>query len=609
LNRLSKYTFLFISAVFVFIKLQQVFSIEPFIRESYAISWDNYGYYLHLPATLIYKDPGITEHWIDSLNNKYEPGRPFYQVWDGVNGRKVNVYPVGLAICNLPFFLAGHLFAKIFGYPPDGLSPPYQWAMIFSALFYAILGFWLLRKLLLRFFNDSNTSIVMALIAVGTNLYYYATYNDLLPHIHLFAVDCGILLLTIKWHERPDRKTSLYIGMLIGLATITRPSEIVWLIIPLLWNISGIPSLKEKMKLLARNFSHVLLLVFGMMAVGSIQLFYWKYTSGHWFSFNHTEGFDFFSPFTWKVLFSYKKGWLLYTPIMALAVAGLLLSWKWKKNLFIPFLLFFLANLWFISSWECWWYAGSFGQRAFVQSYGLMAIPLGYFIEIVSVKKVIRIFGSFILLFFVWLNLFQTWQMNNDILSDQLMTKDYYWKIFGRTEVKPEWRKLMEIDRGNAVPLDVDVSVKDPREIKIDIEHDGSIPQSQIIDSIGIPPMKYLKLNKDFQFGGVFRQKFSSLTSKDYLRVRYSVWVYVNDSSLNPCLISFAMIGRRGQTYGYQPVDITHRTEVGHRIHITADYITPVILHEDDELIVDVFNPGGSTIFMNEPEIEIYEPK
>jgi hypothetical protein len=107
-SRLSKYIFFLLSIIFIVVKLQQVFSVEPFIRESYAISWDNYGYYLHLPATLIYKDPGISGKWIDTLNSKYQKDRPFYQVWDGQNGRKVNVYPVGLAVCNLPFFLAGH---------------------------------------------------------------------------------------------------------------------------------------------------------------------------------------------------------------------------------------------------------------------------------------------------------------------------------------------------------------------------------------------------------------------------------------------------------------------------------------------------------------------
>jgi len=133
-SRLSLFTFIFISFTFVFVKVHQVLSVEPFIRDSYALSWDNYGYYLHLPATIIHHDVGLeNREWVDVLNNTYQKDRPFYQVWGGQKNRLVNVYPVGLAVCNLPFFLGGHAAAKMLGYPADGLSPPYQWAMIFSA--------------------------------------------------------------------------------------------------------------------------------------------------------------------------------------------------------------------------------------------------------------------------------------------------------------------------------------------------------------------------------------------------------------------------------------------------------------------------------------------
>lgn len=600
--------------MFVIVKLQQVFSVEPFIRESYAISWDNYGYYLHLPATLIYKDPGITGHWVDTLNNKYQKDRPFYQVWDGTNGRKVNVYPVGLAICNLPFFLGGHLFAKISGYAADGLSPPYQWAMILSALFYAILGMWLLRKLLLKFFSDHITSIVLVLIAAGTNLYYYATYNDLLPHIHLFAVDCGILLLTIRWHEKPTPKTALFIGALTGLATITRPSEIVWILVPLLWNISGWATLKEKFRMLGSNFTHVVLFMFGMIAVGSLQLFYWKYTSGNWFSFNHTEGFDFFCPFTWKVLFSYKKGWLVYTPMMAIAIAGLLLSWKSKREVFIPFLIFFLANLWFISSWECWWYAGSFGQRAFVQSYGLMAIPLGFFIEMIFVKKVVRIVGSLVLVFFAWLNLFQVWQLNNDILSDQFMTKEYYWKIFGRTEIDPEWRNLLEMDPGNVEPLPPDDGIFEyqTREL-FSLNADRAPkenPRSVIKGVTGIDSLVALEMNADHPFAAIFDKPYDSITTADHVRLRFSTLIYCNGDSADRSL-NFVMNinGRRGQAYGYTAIQVTIPSKEKGWREVRADFVTPVILHETDVVHMYLWDNTGIPIDIDFVNITAFEPK
>lgn len=595
-KRLSLFAFLFIALVFVFVKIRQVRSVEPFIRESYSLSWDNYGYYLHLPAAIIYRDIGIANRsWLDTLNNKYQKDRPFYQVWPGQKNRLVNVYPVGFAVFNLPFFLVGHISAKIFGYKADGLSPPYQWSMIFSALFFAIMGFWVLRKLLIRYFNDGLTAFLILLIGFGTNLYYYATYECMLPHIYLFAADTLLILLTIRWHESPNRKTALYIGMLLGLITITRPSEIVWILIPLFWNVSGWNSLKEKISLLKRHAVHVLILIFGMVAVGSLQLFYWKYTSGNWFSFNHSEGFDFFNPFTLKVLFSYKKGWLLYTPMMMLAISGFVVLFRKDRKLFVPTLLFFLANLWFISSWECWWYAGSFGQRPFVSSYGLMAIPLGYVVSSLQTPRLLWRKGLALLAgLFLLLNQFQTWQYKNDIINHELMTKDYYWKIFGKTSVQSQWNSLLEIDRGNLPPFD---QVKE-----------NYLGTSFVL--IADDSTKKIRLDNSNVYGAGFKKTFDELTKKDHLRIHFSVDVMATTNLVDhPFNLVFTMIGNREQAYGYSSVQFdTTIVKPDQWTSVSADFVTPEILHESDEVNVNVWNNGGSLIFIKNAKLVFYEP-
>jgi hypothetical protein len=612
-SRLSLFAFIFISLLFVFVKMRQVKTVEPFIRDSYALSWDNYGYYLHLPAIIIHRDPGLQDHvWLDKLNSTYQKDRPFYQVWPGQKNRLVNVYPVGFSIFNFPFFSAGHLYAKVFGYPPDGLSPPYQWSMIFSALFYGIIGLWFLRKLLKRYFSDKLTAVLLLLIGLGTNLYYYATYECMLPHVYLFAADTFLILLTIKWHERQEKKTALAIGLLLGLITITRPSEIVWALVPLLWNVSSWQTFKEKMRLLGQKGFHVLLLLAGMFAVGSLQLIYWKYTSGNWFSFNHTEGFDFFSPFTFKVLFSYKKGWLLYTPLMLLAIFGFVALYKRQKNLFLPILLFFFANLWFISSWECWWYAGTFGQRPFIQSYGLMAIPLGFFLQSAFAKNATKYLVGILTGFFLLLNQFQTWQINHDILSRELMTKEYYWKIFGKTSVKPEWNELLEIDRGNVPPFEEVKDYYTSREILfVDYETRKFFRADELIcDTLGSNSKHSELLDETHPYGVFFKCPYDSLTHKDHLRIKMEMDVYNFPADGNLDLnFTFSITGHRGQTYGYA-ASRGSGTEIGKErwSHISAWFVTPVILHSTDVLTLGVWNADGKKIFVDNLKITVYEP-
>ncbi|MEO5644977.1 MAG: hypothetical protein ABIQ40_14405 [Bacteroidia bacterium] len=609
--RFSLFAFIFISLVFVLVKMRQVKTVEPFIRDSYALSWDNYGYYLHLPAIIIHRDPGMQDHaWIDQLNSTYQKDRPFYQTWQGQKNRLVNVYPVGFAIFNLPFFCAGHLYAKVFGFPADGLSSPYQWSMIFSALFYGILGLWFLRKMLIRFFSDKLTAVLLLLIALGTNLYYYATYECMLPHIYLFAADTFLILLTIKWHNRPQKKTALAIGMLLGIITITRPSEIVWALVPLFWNVSSWQTFKEKIRLLAGKWKDVFLLIAGMIAVGSIQLIYWKYASGNWFSFNHTEGFDFFSPFTWNVLFSYKKGWLLYTPLMLIAINGFVDLYKRQRSLFIPLFLFFLANLWFISSWECWWYAGTFGQRPFVQSYGLMAIPLGFHLQHALTEKkkkyIVFIFAGFFLL----LNQFQTWQYNHGIIHPELMTKKYYARVFGRTNVDPKWNSLLEIDRGNLPPIDTLNGYAVKPIFFADYESRKFLRNDELIcDTLGSNSTHSAVLDSDHPFGTYLKCPFDSLTDKDHLRIKIEMDVY-NPSDTKPDLnFAFSITGRRGQTYGYasSPCFGAGSSKESWQ-HVSAWFVTPVILHQHDLLSLGVWNAGGQKVFADNLKITIYKP-
>ena len=85
------------------------------------------------------------------------------------------------------------------------MSPPYHLMIVAAGLFYAMLGMFLTRKLLLNYVSDRITAIVLLLIGLGTNLFYYAAYDYAMPHIFIFPFDVLIILLTISWHESRRR--------------------------------------------------------------------------------------------------------------------------------------------------------------------------------------------------------------------------------------------------------------------------------------------------------------------------------------------------------------------------------------------------------------------
>lgn len=80
----SRYVLFFLAIIFVVTKISHINSYETYFKDSNAIAYDTYGYYLHLPATIIHRDPAIeNKAWLDSLNNKYQKDRPWYQALPG----------------------------------------------------------------------------------------------------------------------------------------------------------------------------------------------------------------------------------------------------------------------------------------------------------------------------------------------------------------------------------------------------------------------------------------------------------------------------------------------------------------------------------------------
>jgi hypothetical protein len=134
-----------------------------------------------------------------------------------------------------------------------------------------------------------------------------------------------------------------------------------------------------------------------------------------------------------NVLFSYRKGWLVYSPLMLLSLLGFIILFKKNKPLFLGIIIYFLINLYLISSWWDWAYGGAFGMRALVQVSAILIIPLAYFIqwffEVVKLKY-LKFAGAVVVLFFCFLNVLQSNLYKHGIISYDGMTKESYWFTF-----------------------------------------------------------------------------------------------------------------------------------------------------------------------------------
>lgn len=406
-----------------------------------ATTWDALGYYIYLPGYLIYND--VTElKWFPEIDKKYGvSGGELYQATKLEKGGYAFKYLGGVAIMELPFFYIGHGIAYLTDAPADGFSWPYQYAVMFGAVFWFVIGCLLLRKVLLRFYSETVTSLTLLLICLASNILQYVSVDGAMSHAFIFPLYAWMLWLTIRWHEEPKVKTALGIGFAVGLATISRPTELIIVFIPILWSLEKSAGLKSKWALVRSNKKHVLWAMAGGLAGILPQLLYWKHATGSWI-YDVGSKWYFLNPW-FRVLFGFEKGWFIYTPIAIFIVAGLLfLRGKPFRKAIITFTI---LNTWIIIAWSDWRYGASYSTRALTQSYPVLALALGAFLErFYTGRKRWLIAGTGGYLIVV--NLFQIGQYNTTVLHYDNMNFRYYKAIYLDWNPTPLDYSLLDTD-------------------------------------------------------------------------------------------------------------------------------------------------------------------
>jgi hypothetical protein len=329
--------------------------------------------------------------------------------WAGItkqeNGNYLDKYPMGEAILLLPFFLIAHILTILFGLQVNGFSVFYQIFAGLSGVFYMSAGLYFLNKFLRKFFTIKITTITLILVTLGTNLFHYGTYDSIFSHTYSFFLFSLFLYIFIKWNDalkgienRRKIKISILIGVISGLIFITRPTNIIFPVILIIFydiRLSNFKkSFKEKFYYLLENYRYIFIISLVAVLVFIPQLLYWKAVTGNFFVFSYKgESFDFTKPEVLNVLFSVRKGLLFWSPIITLSFFGIYLFRKKYDKWILPIIIFVLLNLYIISSWWYWAYGGSFGHRAFIESFSILSLPLAYVIEIMlSSKKYLKLF-------------------------------------------------------------------------------------------------------------------------------------------------------------------------------------------------------------------------
>lgn len=579
------------------------------------ISWDVGGYYLYLPAQFIYHDLGMNDYAkFDSLRIKYEVSSTFYQIYKTPRDKFIVKYTMGNSLFYMPFFFIGHVIAKTGGYPADGFSAPYQMAVMWGSFIYGFLALYFARKILLHFFKDGVAAFTLFAMVMGTNLFFTLSLDNLLSHSNLFFLYTVLIWSTIRFHQEPSFKKAAVMGLFGGLIILVRPTDIVSWLIPLFWGIGSFGDLFRKVK---AQFKYFLVFFIVAIIVFSPQMLYWKMYAGSWLynSYNNPgEGLDLWGPHTFKFLFSYRKGWLIYTPLMIFSFLGILISIKDRSKIFLSVFLFACVNLWLVSSWTCWWYAGSFSSRAMVQSYAVMMIPLGFFVQfIVSKKKIFTLAGRTVLLMVIFFCMFQTWQYTQGILKSDRMTKAFYWRTFGSTVNDPANEKYLLKDKfleTDTIPDPQDFHKARVYEHNFNNQYGFDVEtRSRFIQLEGETDYS-LRLNSEKVFYTIQEDDYFNITCKyyAYFRVEGDI-LNTGDLGENPVsLVSHMM--HQGKTYGYSARTISIGN--GDTIATTwrkfkMDYIFPDVRKPEDKFKTYFWLRGSDPVYVKNVKAYVLE--
>ncbi|MEL6629275.1 MAG: hypothetical protein AAFQ83_13120 [Bacteroidota bacterium] len=403
------------------------------------LSWDVSGYYWYLPAAFIYGDLKRAD-FSEEIIQKYNPTSSFEQAFEYENGSRVMKYSMGQAVTMMPAFFVGHLWALVSDYPADGFSFPYQITIGLWSLLLACLGLWMLARILALYFSDKAVAWVLLIIAIGTNFLEYSAIQGSMTHGHLFFLYTLLIWQTIRFYQQPRLLSAIGIGALIGLAALIRPTELMTLLIPVLWGLDSWQAVKDRIQFVRVHFTKYLLAGIVTGLVGGLQLIYWKYVSGDWIVYSYQDqGFNWIKPFISDGLFSYRAGWLMYTPIMIFAIIGFPFLVRQHKNLLWVSLIYTLIFCYVAFAWEIWWYGGSLGQRTMVQAYPVLAFPLAALVEWGLRKKIAGYLLLAIGIFFAYVSLWFVHQAHKGgLLRAGDMTRGYYRAIFLRYEIDPD---------------------------------------------------------------------------------------------------------------------------------------------------------------------------
>ena len=340
---------------------------------------DGVGYYAYARAPLIQHNLRFEKDWLHAnllfTKSRTLPNGQLSAAEYTETGYIGNLFSIGPALLWAPFLLAAHgivLLCNSYGahIPADGFSFPYLLAMALGTAIYGFLGLLFSYSLARKYVEERWAFLATLGIWGASSLPVYMYFNPAWSHAHsVFAV----ALFLWYWERTRGSRTFpqwILLGLISGLMLDVYFANGVFLVLPLIESLVHYgdalktEEFREAGSLFAANFCYLLTVILcftptlitrsivfgGFFRFSSYQHAAWDWTAPHWYS----------------ILFSSEHGMLLWTPILGLAIIGLVFVPRRAKVLTSYLSAGAAAFFYLISCYPDWAGISAFGNRFFI---------------------------------------------------------------------------------------------------------------------------------------------------------------------------------------------------------------------------------------------------
>lgn len=356
---------------------------------------DGVGYYAYVHSLMIGHNLDFTAEW-RAANATFAESRTSAtgQLLPDQftrTGHVDNHFAVGPAILWAPFLVPLHgvllaLKNMNVNVSADGYSRPYLWTMAFATLIYGFAGLWLSFTIARKFVGEWWAFCGTVGIWFASSLPVYMYLNPSWSHAHsLFAVAL-FLWYWLRTREQRSLVQWVWLGLAAGLMVNVYYLNAIVLLLPACesirkWflNSQRSPRTGRWQPIVVGNFVFVASLAAALLPT----LITRKIIYGSFFS----TGYPAVSEWSWlhprfaTILFSSDHGLLSWTPVIALALIGLLFFVKIDREFAMYCWVVTIAFAYVIACYANWDGISSFGNRFFLSLAPVFIIGLSVFFQ------------------------------------------------------------------------------------------------------------------------------------------------------------------------------------------------------------------------------------